>query len=346
MIPNFANCKKVATICLVVFLTKPYKTFCQNKCEDLKNGTFYSYTREGIESIFIRHGEMQKELNTQSEDSTVWQIKWVGNCSYTLKFLQGNGYPDGQIIFLKQHIFFFRVLEITDNYYLYESHQDGPSGKLIFMDTVWLKQKPSLKKNNWPLIVYTDKGDRVNLYENGKWEYAKQDSLAPLIPKITETSIALNENKFVKDKSATFLVKSKKLKVGIYINPDKWGVTNGGINPAEFNFSQKELDILASLITERASINLSEMAELILENAKNQSDDVEIIKKEYRIVNGIKMLCLQMKMTIKGMKFIYFSYNFSNKNGAVQLTSVTNAYLFDKNYKLIENFLDGLVILK
>ena len=215
------------------------------------------------------------------------------------------------------------------------------------MDTVWLKQKPSIKKNNWPLIVYTEKGDKVNLYEEGKWEYAKQDSSILTTSKNTDTSTTLNENKFTKDKSASYLVKSKKLKVGVYINPEKWGFTNGGINEsAEFNFSQKEFDVLASLITERISINLGDMAELIFQNAKNQSDDVEIIKKEYRIVNGVKMLCLQMKMTIKGIKYIYFTYNFSNKDGAVQLTCLTNAYLFDKNYKLIENFLNGLVMLK
>jgi hypothetical protein len=50
-------------------------------------------------------------------------------------------------------------------------------------------------------------------------------------------------------------------------------------------------------------------------------------------------------MTVKGISFIYFTYNFSNKNGTAQLTCVTNAMLFNKNRQKIEKFLNGLVIL-
>lgn len=75
----------------------------------------------------------------------------------------------------------------------------------------------------------------------------------------------------------------------------------------------KEFDIFASLITEKASIPIENLADILLENAQGQTSDVEVIKKEYRIVNGLKVLCLQMRMTVKGMRFVYFSYNFSNK---------------------------------
>ena len=78
MIPNFANCKKVATICLVVFLTKPYKTFCQNKCEDLKNGTFYSYTREGIEKPYTK----KVQINYVQGQKEPVSVEWTQNSDF------------------------------------------------------------------------------------------------------------------------------------------------------------------------------------------------------------------------------------------------------------------------
>jgi hypothetical protein len=338
--------KQVINICLFIFIIIPHQAFCQDRCEDLKNGIFYSYDGT-FESIYYRSGEEQKEINTETGDSSIWQIKWLDNCNYTLKLIKGNSYTDKQILYIKQHLVFVKILNITDQYYTYESHFDKLTGKLVIADTLWLKKKPSLKDQNiWPKIVYSDQDEKINLYENGKWEYAKEnDSLT--IADTSDISIAINKNKFLKDKAANYLVKSKKLNVGVYINSEKWGFTDGGINEAaEFDFSMKKFDIFASLITEKTSFSLENLADLIFQNAKDQAPDAEIIKKEYRIVNGLKILCLQMRLTIKGMRFIYFSYNFSNKNGAVQLSCVTNESLFKKNYQMIENFLNGLGMLK
>ena len=194
------------------------------------------------------------------------------------------------------------------------------------------------------MIIYNNKGDKILLYENGKWEYAKEEEIA-LVTETSDKSIVINKSKFIKDKSATFLVKSKKLNVGVFINPEIWGVTKGGINEAsEINFSMKELDIIASLITEKTSMPIENLADIILENAQGQTSDVEVIKKEYRVVNGLKVLCLQMRMTVKGMRFVYFSYNYSNKNGTLQLSTVTNETLFKQSYPLIEKFLNGLTL--
>jgi hypothetical protein len=340
----FSLVKKFFTICACFLLIYP-SAIGQNKCENLKKGTFYSYSEDGIESIFTRSGNMQKYVTPAREDSSIWQIKWLNNCTYTLKFLQGNTFPEGQVEFIKQHTFFITIIDITDKYYVYESHIDDFTGRFISIDTLWKEHKFLSEKINWPLVVFTNKGDKVNLYENGKWEYDRvNDSLLAI--SVSDSSTRINDSDFSKGKSSIYLVKSKKLRVGVYIDPDHWGVTNGGINePAEFNFTMKEFDILASLITEKTSFPLEDLAELIYQNAKNQSADVEILKKEYRIVNGVKMLCMQMKMTVKGISFIYFTYNFSNKNGTAQLTCVTNAMLFNKNRQKIEKFLNGLVIL-
>ena len=60
----------------------------------------------------------------------------------------------------------------------------------------------------------TDTGDAVILYKNNTWKYVNDS--------ISETKDILTNNfEFKKDKNATFLVKSKKTPIGLWINPKK-----------------------------------------------------------------------------------------------------------------------------
>ncbi len=60
----------------------------------------------------------------------------------------------------------------------------------------------------------TETGDEVVLYHDGTWKYVK-DSLSQKI------NIPVNDKAFVKDAQLSFMVKSKKLPIGIWINPKK-----------------------------------------------------------------------------------------------------------------------------
>jgi hypothetical protein len=60
----------------------------------------------------------------------------------------------------------------------------------------------------------TETGEEVILYNNGTWKYVN-DSIT------IKNEIRLNEKEFSKEKSSTFLVKSKVLNLGVWINPVK-----------------------------------------------------------------------------------------------------------------------------
>jgi hypothetical protein len=80
-----------------------------------------------------------------------------------------------------------------------------------------------------------------------------------------------------------------------------------------------------------------------LENARSAAPDVRIIKEEYRTVNGIKLLMIQMQGTIQGINFVYFGYYYSYSGGTVQLLAYTSKQIFDEKEQELEEFLNGFV---
>lgn len=159
-----------------------------------------------------------------------------------------------------------------------------------------------------------------------------------------QKEIKLNETKFFKDLKSTFVVKSQKVNIGIAINPKKWKFSKGESNDAsEYSFEKKGEDLYAMLISEKVVIPLESLKSIAIENAKIAAPDIKIIKEEYRIVNGIKVLMIQMGGTIQGLKFTYYGYYYSDVSGTIQLLAYTGENLFHQYEKDIELFLNGLV---
>ena len=90
----------------------------------------------------------------------------------------------------------------------------------------------------------TETGDEVILYENGEWNYVN-DTI------FEESEMKLNEIKFFKGESSTFLVKSKKVNIGIWINPKEWSFSKAPANEvSEYKFQSTEEDMYRMLIAE------------------------------------------------------------------------------------------------
>lgn len=186
----------------------------------------------------------------------------------------------------------------------------------------------------------TETGDEVILYEDGTWAYL-YDSI------LEASTIFINEKKFKKSKNATFLVKSSKAKVGVYINPKEWTFEKGdGTDPQEYTFTMKNGDLAAMLISEKVEIPIQTLRGIALANAKNASSDIKVIHEEYRTVNDNKMLMMQMTGTIQGIKFVYFGYYFSSETGTVQFLTYTYHNLFEGYKDQCEDFLNGLVVIE
>lgn len=205
--------------------------------------------------------------------------------------------------------------------------------KIIFTALILL----SMQMANAQINAITDSGDEVLLYDDGTWEYLN-DSM------VTVSEIPENSKEFMTDKKSTFLVKSKKLNIGIWINPKTWNFSKGSDKDAyEFLFQKKSDDLYAMLIAEKMQIPIETLKEIAISNAKDAAPDIKVVKEEYRIVNGKRVFMMQMAGTIQGIRFTYFGYYYSNINGTIQLLAYTGENLFSEYQAEIELFLNGLV---
>jgi hypothetical protein len=183
----------------------------------------------------------------------------------------------------------------------------------------------------------TESGDQVILNQDGSWAYVNNDT-------IKSSEIKINDQQFYKNKASTFLVKSNKLNVGIWINPKIWKFNKAEDNEAaEFQFRIKGEDMYGMLISEKIEVPIEKLKDIAFENAKNAAPDIKIIKEEYRNVNGLNLYMMQMSGTIQGIKFIYYGYYYSNSNGTVQFLTYTSLKLFESYKQDMEDLLNGLV---
>jgi len=183
----------------------------------------------------------------------------------------------------------------------------------------------------------TETGEEVILFEDGTWKYQNEDDLE-------KTEIPINPKAFKKDNNSTFLLKSNNLNVGFWINPKLWSFKKATNNPdAEYELQLKDGGLYGMIISEKVEIPLETLKSIVLENGRSAAPDLKIVKEEYRIVNGLKVLLLQMNGTTQGIKFSYYGYYFSSTNGTVQFITYTSQNLLDSYRKECDILLNGFV---
>ncbi len=138
--------------CLFYFAFLPFIISAQAKtptCTYLKDGIFHFYPKNSSDhDLNIREGELLHETNSKSGDSILWQIKWVDECIYTLKYISGNRPLSGENLkFVKKHKFVYEIGRITNEYYLFKGYVDKVSDIAIQTDTMWLIEKVNRVSN-------------------------------------------------------------------------------------------------------------------------------------------------------------------------------------------------------
>ncbi|WP_367392820.1 hypothetical protein [Lewinella sp. LCG006] len=198
----------------------------------------------------------------------------------------------------------------------------------------------SLTLSHAQIKAVTENGDEVTLYDDGTWSY---DDLEMT----DEAEILMNPATFEKSDKATFLLKSSKNNFGFYLNPKEWTFSKEGENPAaEYELHLKSGDLYAMIISEQWEIPLENLREIAVSKAKAAAPDLQVVKEEYRIVNGLKMLHLQMNGTIQGIKFSYYGYYYSDVAGTVQYVTFTSQSLIESYREQCDALLNGLVVIE
>lgn len=182
----------------------------------------------------------------------------------------------------------------------------------------------------------TEEGVVVILHEDGTWKVESKDGAAPV-------KIQVNDTAFEKPTTATFNVKSTRNRTTIAFNPEIWSFKKPATTTdAEYKFRLDGKDLYGMLITEQIEIDIEGLTNLVLENAKKVAPDTRAIKKEYRKVNGTKVMYMEMRGTVNGMDVTYRGYYSSNKSGTTQLLAYTGSSLVDRYSSEIDDFLNGL----
>lgn len=159
-----------------------------------------------------------------------------------------------------------------------------------------------------------------------------------------KNEIPMNKGEFIMKEDQTWLLKSEKNGFGIYINTNKWSYKTETINPsAEYEFELDEGDLYGMMINERIEVPIEKIPETALKFYQSVSPDAHFSHKEYRIVNGNKVMQVQINATVQGINFIYLGYYFSNEKGTTQIMTYTSQNLFDSYQKEMEEFLNGFV---
>ena len=183
----------------------------------------------------------------------------------------------------------------------------------------------------------TEYGDQVILYDDGSWEYVDQELNI-------DEEISVNPIEFVKPDDSKFLLKSNAFNVGIWLNAKKWKFGKAEDNDeAEYELVLKGEDLYGTVITEKVEIPLEALQEIALLNARDVAPDTKIDFSEFRTVNGLKVLMIEMSGTISGINFAYRGYYYSNENGTIQIIMYTSNSLMKHYDKEVDLLLNGIV---
>ena len=139
------------------------------------------------------------------------------------------------------------------------------------------------------------------------------------------------------------MLKSSSNNSAFWINAKKWSFKKSKTNvEAEYEFSLKGGDLHGMAITEGLEIPIEYLINIALENAQAEAPDAKIVSQEYRIVNGHKVIYLEISGTMYGISFTYFGYFYSDSSGTTQFIAYTGTSLADKYRSEINDFLNGL----
>jgi hypothetical protein len=114
-------------------------------CSDVKNGTFnYFDKREGEAEIFIRKGDVQREISPKRRETLYWEVNWLNSCTYTLKYQSGGeDRSAAEQKMLNKHLVVVEILQVTDDYMTFRASFDKITNPTVLNDTLWIKQRQS-----------------------------------------------------------------------------------------------------------------------------------------------------------------------------------------------------------
>ncbi len=123
------------------------KTNAALSCADIRNGTFnYFNQRTGEQEIFVRTGAVQKEVIPKRRETLYWDVTWLNDCTYTLKYQSGGeNRPADELKILNKHLIAVEILHVSEDYMTFRTSFDKVTNPTVLTDTLWIKQRQATK---------------------------------------------------------------------------------------------------------------------------------------------------------------------------------------------------------
>jgi hypothetical protein len=101
----------------------------------------------------------------------------------------------------------------------------------------------------------------------------------------------------------------------------------------------------ARVITERIAMQTNALKDVVLSNIRRKVDgSCKITLEETRIVNGKRVLALQLDANWKSIPIRYYGYIYGGTSGTIQVWTFTGQSIFANNAERFTRFLNGLEI--
>lgn len=185
----------------------------------------------------------------------------------------------------------------------------------------------------------TDEGQEVVLFADKSWKFVNESD------KIVLDKLPKNSEDFLKGKNATFLLKSKKINTGVYIDPTKWQFKNlAGNTIVDYQLVEKSGNGYGLFGSEKTNIaNYTIYKDIILSNLKNSVLFFRLLKSEVRKVNGKEVLHLRYKANIQNLDFEYVGYYFISEQGLSQIVCYSSEKMFEEFLPGFMELMNGFV---
>lgn len=193
----------------------------------------------------------------------------------------------------------------------------------------------------FPLLVLgqinavTEDGYQIQVFEDGTWKYV--DS-------------TLNEKRFIKENDSLFKVpqnstlniSSQVLDIHFMLDDKEWYyIPSPTSDVSEYSFNNKTAEIYGLVISEKASIPLENLRNIALINARDNVENLKVIKEEFRTVNDLKVLYLCFEGEVEKLSLRYNNYYYSGEDGIVQFITYAQKDIAIDHTDRIFNLLNG-----
>ena len=85
------------------------------------------------------------------------------------------------------------------------------------------------------------------------------------------------------------------------------------------------------MIAERTQISYDALEKMALTNARNADANARIAKKGWRMVNGEKLMVLEIEATSSGVPFVFYGHYYAGPAGTIQIVGWTAKNLLDEH---------------